>query len=166
MNLPVRVWCICVASTLTICFDFFSQDTIRSQSRTVQLYVFLEIIWQLKLQRNSCECLPQECVRFLRHLVDYSCVSRGLPLDGAHQFRQLCSRRRQVSLNRLRAVYGFHLPCSMRQLSKPWSPLANITTSTLSPSVRDHSTMKSCPSISADKSQLRVQARQPQLLLL
>ena len=35
---------ICVTSTLTVCFDFFSQDTIRSQSRTVQLYVFLEII--------------------------------------------------------------------------------------------------------------------------
>ena len=30
-----------MASTLTVRFDFFPQDTIRSQSRTVQLYIFL-----------------------------------------------------------------------------------------------------------------------------
>ena len=32
-----------------------------------------------KLQGNSCESLPQECVRFLGHLNDHSIVSRDLP---------------------------------------------------------------------------------------
>ena len=83
-----------------------------------------------KLQGNSCECLPQECV----------CVSSGISsatvasheifhlLDGAHQYR--------ISLKRLRArpaVYGFHLPCNLHQLSKPWSPPVDVTTSKLSP---------------------------------
>ena len=59
-------------------FEFFSQNTIRNQSRTIQLYVFLEIIWQQSLQGNSCECLPQENVHFLGHLVGYWSVSRDL----------------------------------------------------------------------------------------
>ena len=59
----------------------------------------------------------------------------------------------KISLMRLRArpaVYRSHLLCNLRQLSKPWSPPADITTSKLSPSVRADSTMKSCPSISVD----------------
>ena len=50
----------------------------------------------------------------------------------------------RISLKRLRArpaVYGFHLPCSLHQLSKTWSPPADITTSKLAPSVRADSTM-------------------------
>ena len=68
-------------------------------------------------------------------------------LNGAHQFRQLCS------LKRLRArptLYGFHISCSLRHLLKPCSPPADMTTSKLSPSVRADSTTKSCQSISAD----------------
>ena len=61
----------------------------------------------------------------------------------------------RISLKRLRArpaVYGFHLPCSLRQHSKPWSPPADMTMSELSPSVRADNTTKSCTSISADVS--------------
>ena len=61
----------------------------------------------------------------------------------------------RISLKRLPArttVYGFHLPCNLRQLSKPWSPPADITTSKLSPSVRADNTTKSCKSISANVS--------------
>ena len=117
MNLFCFVFrAFCVTSTLTVCFDFFSQDTIRSQSTVRVCRDHLATM----LQGNSCECLPQECV----------CVSVGISsatvasheifhlLDGAHQFRQLCSRRRQnLSLKRLRArpaVYGFDHPCSLR----------------------------------------------------
>ena len=59
----------------------------------------------------------------------------------------------KITLKRLRArpaVYGSHLLCNFRQLSKPWSPPADITTSKLSPSVRADSTMKSCPSVSVN----------------
>ena len=55
-----------------------------------------------------------------------------------------------ISLQRLRArpdVYRFHLPCSLRQLSKPWSPPADMTMSKLSPSVRADNTTKSCTSL-------------------
>ena len=61
----------------------------------------------------------------------------------------------RISLKRLRArpaVYGFHLPCSLRQLSKPWSPPADMTMSKLAPSVRADNTTESCPFISADVS--------------
>ena len=47
-------------------------------------------------------------------------------------------------------MFGSILLCNLRLLSKPWSLLADITTSKLSPSVRVDSTMKSCPSISVD----------------
>ena len=59
----------------------------------------------------------------------------------------------KISLKRLRArpaVYGPHLLCNLRQLLKPWSPPADITTSKLSPSVSADSTVKSCPSICVD----------------
>ena len=85
-----------MTSTLTVCFDFFSEDTIRSQSRTVQLYVLLEIIWQQSFMGTHANVFRKSV-----------CVSLGISsataasheifhlLDGAHQFRQLCSRRRQ-----------------------------------------------------------------------
>ena len=74
----------------------------------------------------------------------------------------------KISLKLLRArpaVHGSHLLCNSRQLSKPWSPPADITTSKLSPSVRADNTMKSCRPF-LQTSQLRVLAHQSQLLLL
>ena len=61
----------------------------------------------------------------------------------------------RISLKRLRArpnVYGSHLLCNLRQLSKPWSPSVDMTMSKLSLSVRADNTTKSCPSIPANVS--------------
>ena len=60
-----------------------------------------------------------------------------------------------IFLKRLRArpaVLGSHLLCNLRQLSKPWSPPADMTTSKLSLSVRADNTTKSSASISVDVS--------------
>ena len=56
--------------------------------------------------------------------------SRRLPSSGCFSMAHVSSGNfarigDRISLKRLRArlaVYGFHLPCSLGQLSKPWSP--------------------------------------------
>ena len=145
-----------MTSTLTVRFGFFSQDTIRSQSRTVQLFVFLEIIWLQSFKGTHATVFRKSvCISLSISSATVSSHEIFHLLDGAHEFRQLCSRWRQNPIKRLRArpaVYGFHLPCSLRQLSKPWSPPADMTMSKLSPSVRADNTTKSCTSLSADVS--------------
>ena len=79
-----RAFLLCVPnirvdSALTVCFDLYSQDAVRIQSRTVQLHMLFEIIRHQKLHVNSCRCPPQECARILGNLVDQSSVSRDLP---------------------------------------------------------------------------------------
>ena len=143
-----------MTSTLTVCFDFFSQDTIRSKSRTVQLYVFLEIIWQQSFKgthanvfrKMVCISLSISSATVASHEIFH------LPHMSSGNFARVGDR---ISLKRLRArpaVYGFHLPCNLRQLSKPWSPPADMTMSKISPSVRADNTTKSCTTISADVS--------------
>ena len=87
MNLSVRVSCICVTSTLTTCFHFFSEDTIRSQSH---LYMFVVFIWQQSFMgtrayvsfKNVCISLGISSATAASHEIFHL-------LDGAHQFRQL-----------------------------------------------------------------------------
>ena len=141
-----------MASILTLCFDLFSQDTILIQSRTVQLYMLLEIIWQQSFKGSMRMSSARLCTfpwasrrpqwRLTRSsILSMAPINSGsFPRDGD-----------KISLKRLRArpaVYGSHLLCNLRQLSKPWSPPADITTSKPSPSVRADSTMKSCLSLS------------------
>ena len=105
-----------------------------------------------------CECLPQECVRFLGHLVGYCRrLTRSSTFAMAHissgNFARvgrqnlpqetLCSRP-------LCTGSTFRAACASSR-SHGHTP-ADITTSKLSPSVRADNTTKSCPSISADVS--------------
>ena len=101
---------------------------------------FLEIIWQQSFKGTHADVL-----RKTQHLVDHSSVSRDLPSFRWHPSTQAASlaMATKILLKRLGArpaVYGSHLPCSLRQLSQSWSPPADITTSKLSPSVRADST--------------------------
>ena len=82
-----------------------------------------------RLQVNSCECLPRKCVRLTR----FSILSMA-HISSAHGGDRISLKRFSVRPT----VHGFHLPCSLRQLSK----------SKLSPSVRTDSTMKSSTQIS------------------
>ena len=129
-----------MTSTLTTCFDFFSRHDTQRQSRTIQLHMFLEVIWQQSFPANLCHCRLQQCVGFFGQLVCRSGVSRNLPPFRWHPSAQVTSLTVVTeSLRRLRAhpaVYGSHLLCNMRQLSWPRSPPAHVTTWTLSPSVR------------------------------
>ena len=134
-----HVWC-CVASTLTICFDFLSLDTIRSQSRTVQLYVFLEIIWQQSFKGTHANVF--------RKIV---CISLGISsatiasheifhlLDGTHQLRQfhLC-RRQNLPQETSCSSRCVRIPPSVQlapTLEAMVTPPADMTVSKLSPSV-------------------------------
>ena len=91
-----RVSCICVTSTLTVCFDFFSQDTIRSQSRTVQLYVFLEIIWQQSFKGTHANVFRKTvCISLSISSATVASHEIFHLLDGTHQLRQFHLRRRQ-----------------------------------------------------------------------
>ena len=94
-----------------------------------------------KLPVNSYKCRPQVCVGCLWHLVCRSTVSRDLPSFRWHSSTQVTS---------LAVVTKPHLLCNLRQLSKPRSPPADVTTSKLCPSVRVDSTLKACPPFSTD----------------
>ena len=143
---------VCVTSTLTVRFDIFSQDTIRSQSRTVQLYVFLEIIWQQSFKGTHanffckivCISLSVSSATAASHEIFHL-------LDGAHEFRQLCSRRRQnLPQETSCSSRCVRVPPSV-QLAPTLEP-ADMTMSKLSPSLRAANTTKSYPSVSADVS--------------
>ena len=118
------------------CFDLFFQDTIRIQSRTVQLYMLLEIIWQQIFNGTHADgssarlrTFPRASRRPQQRLTRSSILSMA-----PHQLRQLHSRWRQ------------NLPqetsCSSRCVRVPPSvqlapaleaiPPADITTSKLS----------------------------------
>ena len=141
--------------TLTVRFDFFSQDTIRSQSRTVQLYVFLVIIWQQSFKGTHANVF-RKIVCISLSIFSATAASHEIfhLLDGTHKLRQFHLRRRQnlpQETSCSSRCVRVHLPCSLRQLSKPWSLPADMTMSKLSPSVRADNTTKSCPSISAGR---------------
>ena len=157
-----------MASTLTICFDFFSHDTTRSQSHTVSTPRVSRDHLAQKFQGTHANVFRKTVCIFLS-ISSATVASHEIfhLLDGAHEFRQLGSRRRQnlpQETSCSSVMYGFHLPCSLRQLSKPWSLLADMTMSKLSPSVRADDTTKSCTFISADVS--TPNSGTPQLMLM
>ena len=143
-----------MSSTLTVCFDLFSRDTIRIQSRMVQVTCFS----RSSSNKASSEFMRLSSARLCtfpwasrrpQQLLTRSSILSMAPINSGSFTRD----GDKISLKRLRArpaVYGSHLQCNLRQLSKLWSPPADITTSELSPSVRADSTPKSCPSISLD----------------
>ena len=113
---------------LSVCV--FSQDNILRQSCTIHLHMCFEVFFQLthaNVVRKSVWIHPQV---------------NSFAVDSIF-FKKL--RARPV-------VSGSHLLCDLRQFSKPQSLLAHVTTSKLSPSARADSTLKSCPSMSADVS--------------
>ena len=86
-----------------------------------------------KLQGNSCECLPQDCVHLLEHLVGYNSVSRDLPSSRWHPSTQAIS-----------FALATESPSRDFVLVPLW--MDSMTMSKLSPSVRADNTTKSCPS--------------------
>ena len=81
----------CVASIFTVCFNLFCQDTIRNFSPARFNCTCFSRSSGNKSFQGPSGCPPQDCARFLEHLVDHSSVSRDLPSFRWHPSTQAAS---------------------------------------------------------------------------
>ena len=137
MDLSVSRFVHLRTSTLTVCFDFFSQDTIRSQLARFNCTCFSRSYGNkaskelMRMSFRKIVCTFPLASRRPQYRLTRSSIFSMAPINTGNF---ICVGDR-ISLKRLRArpaVYGSHLPCSLRQLSKPWSPPADMTMSKLS----------------------------------